>query len=98
MLVVKRGSRGASALSEGRCVDSPALSLDVVDTVGAGDTFDAGFLHQWLRNEPLEMCLRFGNLAAGLSVTRPGGTAAFSDSTYRQNFFERHWQEGVLVP
>jgi sugar/nucleoside kinase (ribokinase family) len=97
-LVVKRGSCGASAFRNGKRVDAPALTLDVVDTVGAGDTFDAGFLHQRLRGASLEACLMFGNLAAGLSVTRPGGTAAFRDSEYRASFFKRHWRECVLVP
>lgn len=96
-LVVKRGARGASVFSGGDRVDAAALSLDVVDAVGAGDTFDAGFLHQWLRGRPLETCLSFGNLTAGLSVTRAGGTEAFRDSAYRISFFERHWQQGVLT-
>jgi sugar/nucleoside kinase (ribokinase family) len=98
LLVVKRGARGASAFSAGRSYHSPALQLDAVDAVGAGDTFDAGFLHQWLRRAPLEQCLAFANVAGGLSVTRAGGTAAFCDEALRQSFFERHWQQGVLTP
>jgi sugar/nucleoside kinase (ribokinase family) len=98
VLAVKRGARGASAYSAGRRYDSPALRLDAVDAVGAGDTFDAGFLHQWLRRSPLEQCLAYGNVAGGLSVTRVGGTTAFRDLVHRQSFFERHWQEGVLAP
>jgi sugar/nucleoside kinase (ribokinase family) len=98
LLVVKRGGRGASVFAGGRRLDSPALRLDAVDSVGAGDTFDAGFLHQWLRRAPLDRCLPFGNAAGGLSVTRPGGIAAFCDQALRQSFFERHWQEGVLAP
>jgi sugar/nucleoside kinase (ribokinase family) len=66
--------------------------------VGAGDTFDAGFLHQWVRNAPVETCVAYGNLAGGLSVTRSGGIEAFSDSVYRQSFFERHWRQNTLVP
>lgn len=98
VLVVKRGARGASVFAEGRRLDGAALPVKVVDTVGAGDTFDAGFLHQWLRGAQFETCLSHGNLAAGLSVTRPGGTAAFRDADYRKSFFERHWQEGALTP
>jgi len=98
LLVVKRGARGASAYCAGRHHHSPALRLDAVDAVGAGDTFDAGFLHQWLRRAPLEQCLAYGNVAGGLSVTRAGGTGAFRDLAYRQSFFERHWQQGLLAP
>jgi len=98
VLVVKRGARGASAFSAGRGYHSAALRLDAVDAVGAGDTFDAGFLHQWLHRAPIERCLAYGNVAGGLSVTRAGGTTAFRDQAHRQSFFERHWQEGVLAP
>ncbi|MGB0075677.1 MAG: sugar kinase [Terracidiphilus sp.] len=98
LLVVKRGARGASAYAEGRRIDVPALHVEVTDAVGAGDTFDAGFLHQWIRKAPLETCASYGNLAGGLSVTRPGGIEAFRDSDYRRRFFERHWQENTLVP
>lgn len=79
-------------------MDVPALKVDAIDAVGAGDTFDAGFLHKWVRQAPLETCLAYGNLVGGLSVTRPGGTEAFVDSAYRQNFFERHWRQDILVP
>jgi sugar/nucleoside kinase (ribokinase family) len=98
LLVVKRGARGASAYTEGRRIDVPSLRVDVIDSVGAGDTFDAGFLHQWVRKAPLETCVAYGNLTGGLSVTRSGGTEAFSDSVYRQSFFERHWRHNTLVP
>jgi sugar/nucleoside kinase (ribokinase family) len=98
LLIVKRGAHGASGYTEGCRIDVPSLRVDVTDSVGAGDTFDAGFLHQWVRKAPLETCVAFGNLAGGLSVTRSGGTEAFSDSTYRQSFFERHWQQNTLVP
>jgi sugar/nucleoside kinase (ribokinase family) len=97
LLVVKRGARGASAYKDGRRIDVPSLRVEVTDSVGAGDTFDAGFLHQWVRKADLETCVAYGNLAGGLSVTRSGGTEAFSDSAYRQSFFDMHWQKNTLV-
>jgi sugar/nucleoside kinase (ribokinase family) len=97
LLVVKRGGRGASAYVRGERIDIPSLHVDAVDSVGAGDSFDAGFLHQWVRQSSLKTCVAYGNLAGSLSVTRPGGTEAFGDSTYRQAFFERHWQNETLV-
>ena len=98
LLVVKRGACGASAYTEGRRIDVPSLRVDVKDSVGAGDTFDAGFLHQWVRKADLETCLAYGNLTGGLSVTRSGGTEAFSDAAYREGFFKRHWQNNTLAP
>ncbi len=97
VLVVKRGPNGASAYAGERRIDVPALRVDVIDSVGAGDTFDAGFIHQWVRKASLDTCLAYGSLAGGLSVTRPGGIEAFGDSAYRQSFFERHWRQNTLV-
>jgi sugar/nucleoside kinase (ribokinase family) len=97
ILVVKRGVHGASAYADGRRIDVPSLSVLVTDSVGAGDSFDAGFLHQWVRGAPLESCVAYGNLAGGLSVTRSGGIEAFADASYRQSFFEQHWRDNTLV-
>jgi sugar/nucleoside kinase (ribokinase family) len=88
ILIVKRGSRGASAFANGRRIDVRAIPVRVQDTVGAGDTFNAGFLHRWLRGASLDECLAFGNLAAALSTTRPGGVDAFKDTAYRDRFLE----------
>jgi sugar/nucleoside kinase (ribokinase family) len=98
LVVVKRGPLGASAYSQGQRMDVGPLQVTVTDTVGAGDTFDAGFLHQWVRNAPLKTCVAYGNLAGALSVTRSGGTEAFRDSAYREHFLEDHWKEDALVP
>jgi len=90
-LIVKRGSRGASAFANGRRIDAPAIPVHVQDTVGAGDTFNAGFLHRWLHGSSLDECLAFGNLAAALSTTRPGGVDAFKDTAYRDRFLDERW-------
>jgi sugar/nucleoside kinase (ribokinase family) len=63
--------------------------VTAVDAAGAGDSFDAGFLHQYLQGADLPTCLANGNRAGALSVTRPGGTEAFRDKNYR----ERFWKE-----
>jgi sugar/nucleoside kinase (ribokinase family) len=49
--------------------------VEVVDTTGAGDSFDAGFLLGWLRGLPLADCLRLGAVCGSLSATAVGGTA-----------------------
>jgi len=97
LLVVKRGSRGASAWHEGKRMDVDGIRVNAVDPVGAGDSFDAGFLHQWVRRAPLETCLAYGNLAGALSVTRSGGTEAFRDAAYREQFVAAHWCAKALV-
>ena len=86
-VVIKLGSEGAMAQRGKERVRSSALKVDAVDPVGAGDSFDAGFLHQFVRGADLATCLTHGNLAGAFSTTRPGGTEAFRDRTYREQFF-----------
>jgi sugar/nucleoside kinase (ribokinase family) len=64
-----------------------AIDVAVVDPVGAGDSFDAGFISQYVRGADLRTCVAYGNLAGALSTTRPGGTEAFRDREYREHFF-----------
>jgi len=67
---VKLGNQGSLALSAGRIIRQEAVPVDVVDTVGAGDVFNAGFLHARERGEPLERCLRFGAATAAIYIGR----------------------------
>jgi sugar/nucleoside kinase (ribokinase family) len=92
LLVVKRGEQGAAAFTETDQVFVKAISVEVVDPVGAGDTFNSGFLHKWTQGKPLAECLAYGNLAAACSTTKPGGTEAFRDPAYWKNFFASHTQ------
>jgi sugar/nucleoside kinase (ribokinase family) len=90
LVVIKCGPEGALARRGTEQWVSPALRIEVVDPVGAGDSFDAGFLHEYLRGSNMETCLASGNLAGALSVTRPGGTEAFRDRDHRERFFAQH--------
>lgn len=90
IVVVKLGAEGAIARQGDEQWFSRALELEVVDSVGAGDSFNAGFLHQYLRGSDLEACLAAGNLAGALSITRPGGTEAFRDVEHREQFLREH--------
>lgn len=90
VLVVKSGAEGSIAYSGGKRIVSPPIRVECVDAVGAGDSFDAGFLSEFVRGSSLEKCLAKGNLAGALSVTRGGGTEAFRDREYREDFLEKH--------
>ena len=87
LVVVKQGPNGALAQKGKDRFVSPAQKVVAVDAVGAGDSFDAGFLHQYLCGGDIASCLAAGNLAGALSTTRPGGTEAFRDNEYREEFF-----------
>jgi sugar/nucleoside kinase (ribokinase family) len=75
LVVLKSGAEGAFAYTERRRVHSPALNVNVVDTTGAGDCFNAGFIAAYLRGQSLEICLRLGNVCGGLSTTAHGTVA-----------------------
>jgi sugar/nucleoside kinase (ribokinase family) len=90
LLVVKLGREGALAQRGSERFVSSAITVGSVDPVGAGDSFDAGFLHEYLRGRDLPVCLAAGNLAGAFSTTRPGGVEAFRDAAQRRQFFEQH--------
>jgi len=78
-VVVKLGPDGSVAQREGLRYEAPAMAVDAVDTTGAGDCFNAGYLFGRLQGRPVDWSLRAGNTCGGLSVTRPGGASAAPD-------------------
>ena len=86
LLVVKVGSRGAMARRGTERFTSSPRNVVPVDTVGAGDSFDAGFLHEYVRGSNLQACLDSGNRTGALSTTRAGGTEAFREVEHREQF------------
>ena len=76
LVIVKCGAAGVIAQTGADIARAPGISVDVFDTTGAGDCFNAGFLYGHLRGLPLETSLRCGNICGGLSTTARGGAAA----------------------
>jgi sugar/nucleoside kinase (ribokinase family) len=76
LVAAKLGEQGAEARQGRKAVRVPVYPARVVDTVGAGDSFDAGFLYGWLAGWDLERCLRLGSACGSLSTRAAGGTAA----------------------
>jgi sugar/nucleoside kinase (ribokinase family) len=78
-LVIKQGSKGSLSYYNGQNLFVPSfLNQNVVDAIGAGDSFNAGFVYKFVQNSPLEVCQEFGNLIGAISTTAHGGTGAFS--------------------
>jgi sugar/nucleoside kinase (ribokinase family) len=86
VVAIKLGAQGSIAQRGNERVAAPGLKVELVDAVGAGDSFDAGFLHQFVRGADLATCLKSGNAAGALSTTRTGGTEAFRDREHRDKF------------
>jgi sugar/nucleoside kinase (ribokinase family) len=98
LVAIKRGSQGALAQRGSDILSVPPIVSAFVDAVGAGDSFDAGFIHQYIRGATIEDCLKFGNVAGALSVTRAGGTEAFRDNPHRGQFLNVHWLKQGASP
>jgi len=88
IVVIKCGPKGVMAKRGTNKFHVPSLSVQPVDTVGAGDSFNAGFLHKFILRCNLEECLEYGNAVAALSTTRAGGTEALRDRSHRESFLQ----------
>ena len=76
IIAIKLGAQGALGVRKDRKVKVPSIPVNVVDTVGAGDSFDAGFLYGFLKSWTIEKSLRLGAICGALSTTKAGGTDA----------------------
>ncbi|GAB4483003.1 MAG: carbohydrate kinase family protein [Anaerolineales bacterium] len=76
LVVVKRGEHGVIARHKHETVAVPALAVQIVDTVGAGDSFDAGFLYGYLNGYTLKKALELGVACGSLSTRAAGGVNA----------------------
>jgi sugar/nucleoside kinase (ribokinase family) len=90
LIVVKCGADGAIVQNRGNRTSIPLVTVDVIDTVGAGDSFNAGFLAAWLSGLSPEESARAGNITGALSTTRPGGIEAFLCTVERDKFLSKH--------
>ena len=90
LIVVKCGKRGA-VIQEGQRREWVApLLVEPVDTIGAGDSFNAGFLSSYLKGENPRRATAVGNITGALSTLRAGGIEAFRDEVLRRQFLREH--------
>ena len=90
IIVVKCGSRGSRVYEQGRATDVAPLRVVPLDTIGAGDSFDAGFLRAYLLSKDTITCARIGNITGALSTQASGGTEAFRTPLLRDSFLQEH--------
>jgi sugar/nucleoside kinase (ribokinase family) len=90
--VITLGARGAMLMANGEVHQQPALPQTILDATGAGDAFNGGFLHAFLRGSSWDDCLRAGNICGGLTVAAPGGSAGLPSQA------EFHRQLGAMRP
>jgi sugar/nucleoside kinase (ribokinase family) len=78
-VALKLGPDGAALLWDGEIMRAKSSPVKPIDTTGAGDCFNAGFLHFWLRGESPLTCLRAGNFCGAASTEAYGGISGFPD-------------------
>lgn len=71
-LIITQGEQGLSLAIDDKIVRVPSRKSNVVDTTGAGDTFNGAFAHAYLKGYELEKALHFANICAGLSTEKAG--------------------------
>ena len=100
--LVTLGEKGALGMSaEGEKTYAPGYQIGLVDSLGSGDAFAAGFVHKVLRGAPLTEAVAFGNILGAIVATQTGATAPISDGdidTFLQQKIERtaHSEFGKL--
>jgi sugar/nucleoside kinase (ribokinase family) len=79
VISIKDGINGSYLWNGKELIAKPAfLNSEVVDCIGAGDSFDAGFIHEFVKGGSWERCLEVGNIMGAINTLAAGGTTAFS--------------------
>ena len=78
--VIKCGSRGSLLMRQGKQdrVQKALLNKNVVDCIGAGASFNSGFITRLAAGDPLDKCQQYGNMTGAVNTTAAGGTTAFT--------------------
>jgi fructokinase len=78
IVLITRGQNGVFAYDEinGAFTDT-GYEIKMVDNIGSGMAFSAGFLHYFLNGQTIQEAINFGNAAGALNATKPGATAFF---------------------
>jgi 2-dehydro-3-deoxygluconokinase len=98
LVVVKVGTQGSSVFTASERYDLPAFTVQVVDTVGAGDGFAVGIISGMLEGLPLPQCLERGNAIGALAVMSPGDQEGLPVRETLKRFLElqRHGSSGNI--
>ncbi len=89
-VVIKLGRNGAVAIHNDEVIKHRGFKVDAVDTTGAGDSFDAGFISAYLNEDSIGDCLRQGNACGALSTQKAGGTAGQPTHIQLTAFLAKH--------
>jgi len=77
--VLTMGGEGSLFVNKDETIKTPAFDINVVDTTGCGDAFDAGMITSLINNFDLEKSLKFATTTSGLVATGLGSDAGIID-------------------
>lgn len=78
IIVAKNSTEGATIFYKDEMIEQPAfINHDFADAIGAGDSFDAGFIKNFIQQKILKQCAELGAVCGAINTTANGGTAAF---------------------
>lgn len=91
IIAVKNSVEGATAFYKKEIAEQPAfINHHFADAIGAGDSFDAGFIKKFISDKSLKECVEFGAICGAINTTASGGTAAFKNlQTVKKIAFEK---------
>ncbi|MEO1401114.1 MAG: ribokinase [Cyanobacteria bacterium J06635_1] len=88
-VIVKLGGQGVVVDTQATCFEIPAFSVEVVDTVAAGDAFNGGLAAALAEGQSLKDAVTFASAVAALSVTRPGAQPSMPSRTEVDQFLQQ---------
>jgi sugar/nucleoside kinase (ribokinase family) len=85
-VVIKAGDKGVWVQNGKKTYHADVFNVNVVDTTGAGDSFNSGFIYQYYQDATIENCILWGSACAAISTTAAGGTTAFPNQIELEEF------------
>jgi ribokinase len=88
-LIITQGARPTVCISRAGYLKVPTLSVEPVDTVGAGDAFAGAFAARWASGADLTNAIRYANCAGALATLKPGAQESIPDKALTERAFQR---------
>jgi len=97
-VIVKQGVDGATLYSGDKELHFPAfLNRKLVDAIGAGDSFNSGFINAFIKGYPVEKCLELGTIMGAVNTTAQGGTGAFGSLDVVRNAAKEQFDFDYII-
>lgn len=97
--VVKLGRKGSLLLQKGQTpmLLDAFINNNVIDAIGAGDSFNAGFIHAFVNRETAETAQFVGNLTGAINTTAAGGTGAFTSKEAIEKIARQRFNQDLFL-